>query len=101
VIGGSPKVSDHVAFPLPHHLQETLVTQQLRPTTIVLDEGGHVYVPLVGPGGSCLRLNASASSLWRMWTAHGVDPSSCSAEEARFLRKLLESGAATLSGDVS
>lgn len=73
------------------------MTQQLHPTTIVLDEAGHVYVPLVGPGGSCLRLNARASALWRIWTVDGVDPFTCSVEEARFLRMLIERGAARLS----
>jgi hypothetical protein len=77
------------------------VIQQLHPTTIVLDEAGHVYVPLAGPGGSCLRLNASASTLWRAWMAQGVDPTACSVEEARFLRMLLERGAATLSEGAS
>ncbi|MBP2401322.1 hypothetical protein ACFY41_00770 [Streptomyces syringium] len=37
----------------------------LRSELPVLDECGHVYVAGGGPAGECLRLNASASRLWR------------------------------------
>ncbi|MCX4907252.1 hypothetical protein [Streptomyces sp. NBC_00878] len=38
-----------------------------------LDQAGHVYVPLVGPARSCLKLNRHASDVWREALRRPVD----------------------------
>ncbi len=65
----------------------------VRSTFPYLDEAGHVYLPLVGAGGSCLRLNAPASKLWRQWLGEGVDLDVLNADERRFFEDLCSRGA--------
>jgi hypothetical protein len=66
---------------------------ELRASVVYLDEAGHVYLPLFGPSGSCLRLNRRASELWRRWLSGPVDEGALTPPERRFLRELLRKGA--------
>ncbi len=66
---------------------------KLEPTRPFLDEAGHVYLPLAGPGRSCLRLNAIASDLFRRWVKTPFDRASLSEGERAFLDKLIACGA--------
>jgi hypothetical protein len=68
---------------------------ELRAATIYLDEAGHVYLPRLGPAQSCLRLNRSASELWRRWVSAPVDEGVLKSPERQFLRELLQKGALT------
>lgn len=58
-----------------------------------LDEAGCVYLPLVGPGGACLRLNAAGSAAWRRWMRTSVDRERLHAAEGRLLDDLIARGA--------
>lgn len=66
---------------------------KLRPATIYLDEAGHVYLPLLGPASSCLRLNQFASRLWRRWISEPINADGLPAAERTFLEDLLGKGA--------
>lgn len=66
---------------------------KLRPATIYLDEAGHVYLPLLGPSRSCLRLNQHASRLWRRWIDEPVDVDALPGVEKTFLEELMGKGA--------
>jgi hypothetical protein len=65
----------------------------LRPASIFLDEAGHIYLPLLGPSQSCLRLNRSGSILWRRWTSSPFDPTTLPPLERQLLDQLLAAGA--------
>ncbi len=72
---------------------------RLRPATIYLDEAGHVYLPLLGPANSCLRLNQQASLLWRRWISESIDEDTLTPPEKRLLDMLLGNGALTTAQD--
>lgn len=57
-----------------------------------LDECGHVYVAGAGPRGECLRLNPSASRVWRarVGSLSERELAGLPAAEQRFLRMLLD-----------
>lgn len=57
-----------------------------------LDQAGHVYVPLAGPGHSCLRLNRYASQLWRRALGEPVDMDLMAAADRDFLSGLVRRG---------
>ena len=65
----------------------------LRPAMLFLDEAGHIYLPLLGPAESCMRLNSHASKLWRSWTSSALDRTTLPPLEKIFLDDLLEKGA--------
>jgi hypothetical protein len=69
------------------------VTVELRSSILYLDEAEHIYLPLIGPSQTCLRLNRPASRLWRQWTSAPVDLDALSAVERRLLDELLDKGA--------
>lgn len=69
------------------------VTVDLRAGILYLDEAGHIYLPLVGPSQTCLRLNKTASTLWRQWLRAPVDVAALTPGERRLLDDLLGKGA--------
>jgi hypothetical protein len=74
---------------------------QIAPAEKFIDEAGHVYIPLVGPNESCLRLNRQGSRLWREWLAGPFDENTLTPVEAAFLHRLIDDGALLLRGDSS
>lgn len=66
---------------------------ELRTSILYLDEAEHIYLPLIGPSQTCLRLNRPASRLWRQWMSAPVDLDALAAAERRLLDELLDKGA--------
>ncbi|GAA4666370.1 hypothetical protein GCM10023324_16790 [Streptomyces youssoufiensis] len=65
---------------------------RLTATLPYLDQTGRVYVPLAGPGGTCLKLNRYASELWRKSVGQEIDLSSLTDTDRRFLHGFVENG---------
>ena len=69
---------------------------KVRADTLYLDEADHVYIPSLGPSGTCLRLNRRASELWRTWLRDGIERDALRPSERRFFERLLADGALVL-----
>ncbi|MFC4031449.1 hypothetical protein ACFO3J_08155 [Streptomyces polygonati] len=65
---------------------------RLTPELPYLDEAGHVYVPLAGPEGACLKLNRHASQVWRAALSGPVDLDALAAADRDFLRAFVGQG---------
>jgi hypothetical protein len=74
---------------------------RLKPATIYLDEAGHIYLPLLGPASSCLRLNQQASLLWRRWISDSVAAGTLTPPEKKLLDMLLGNGSLARAQDVT